>query len=147
MELICELYSKGIPIRADDLSKHELEIVRACYDREESSFFVFRGYTFDCDIRHMRSHLEGLALYRRELLPEFYRALGKAIPRDDIDDLLYIERAIENTAHESHLSTLTQFECASASEKELIPNAADIQYFIDTQGIRERLGDEYKLED
>lgn len=66
------------------------------------------------------------------------------MPRNHIDLLLYSERAIDDIARERHFPTLTQFE---EKDKEEFRNAEDLQYFIDTRGIRERLGDEYKLED
>lgn len=150
MACIRKLYSKGeeqVHIRADNLTEREHAIIRACNHERYLTDRVADILPFNSLICSVRGYVEGCDLYRVELVPEIYRALGTEISRRNMNLLMLFANYNQDSACRINRNTFTNFQNASALEKEQFPNGDDIQYLIDRDGKRNLLGDEYELED
>lgn len=147
---VCTPGNEQDRIRADNLTERELEIVRNCYrvDNMEGGCLKLTDFFSDRQKLYVaRRLIEGLELYRVEMLPEFYRAIGQELTTEHIDYVYQFASQIGTNARNQYLRLLTSFEQATESEREQFEDGDDIRLFIDIMKRRFLVKSEYKLED
>lgn len=138
-------------IRAETLTEREFSIVRSWIGNEDEGV-VFPHYRdrFPWNISLARRTLEGIQLFRNELIPEMSRAIGRDFEVAHIRYVAHMEWLMAGTVRVDNERLLLSFAKKSEQEKAQISNAADIQFFINLRNFNdkyEQLRYECKLED
>lgn len=152
MTIIEKLYSEEREslIRAENLTDHELVVVRECFRAENmpgGSLILNFNYFNTIGICIARRIHRGIELYRLEVLPEFFRAIGADISEAHVEYMHLCEFLIPYFVRESSSEVFVQFQNATDLEKQQLRSADNIQYMIDRLANQELVKAEFKLED